>query len=138
MPQWIYVLRGCVVAYLAGVIVFTIIATLDGPASAGESFALSLIFGGLLAIPFAIVALLIWAVLARMRKRVSVLQAAAICAGVFFCVGGVLGFADGGILTLLSALVITPLLGGLFGSVFWFGAFGRQREVQLAFRGPAP
>ena len=131
MPQWLYILRGCVVAYLVGVLIFTVVATIDGPANAGESFGLALIFGGLLAIPFAILALIIWAVLASLRKRVTLLHASAICAGLLLCGATVLGYADGGLPGLLIAAVVAPLIGGIFGAVFWVGAFGLHREVQF-------
>ncbi len=138
MPQWLYVLRGCVFTYLIASLGFGVIALFDGPVQGAEVFGIALIFGGIIALPFAIAALIIWSVLAGMRKRVSVLQAVAISAGVFFLPGVFLALAEGGLYAVLSAVILMPVLGAAFGALFWVGAFGLQREVQFAFREPAP
>lgn len=123
MAQGLRVLRGCFTAYLAGVLV---IGTVNAITERGlEVFGAVAIFGFMLAIPFTIVALILWAVLAKLRVRITAVKAVAICGGVF---------ALATVVT--SGLAPLPLLGSfgvgaLFGMAFWLGAFGFSRVEHL-------
>lgn len=133
--QLLYVFRGCLLAYAFGVLGIgagSMIVEGDGP----EIIWIIALFGLFVLIPFLIVTAIIWAVLAGLEKTVTRRLAAAICAGVFFCFAVLLGYADGGLLGLLAGAVIAPMVGAVFGLVFWIGAFGLRAEMKMAKQMP--
>lgn len=128
--QWLCILRGCLAAYVFGVIVMALGSVIVDQ-SGLEPVGVIALFGAFLLILLSIVAVVIWAVLAGLGKVVTIGQTIAICAGVFFFIGFLLGIADGSLLAIVASLLVAPLIGCVFGAVFWVGAFGRRREMQM-------
>lgn len=129
MPQGLKVLRGCFAAYLAGVLV---IGTVNAISDRGlEVYGATAIFGLVFMIPFTVIALIIWAVLARMQRRVTAKQAVLICGATFGVIGILVAFAEGTLWVSVVALGGAFLIGCGFGVAFWLGAFGLAREVQM-------
>lgn len=131
--QWLNVLRGCFAAYFAGVVVIGGVNAFISDQGA-DSIGAVAIFGLMAMIPFTVIALIIWAVLAGMQRRVSAVKAVLICGAVFAAIGLLLAIADGPILFSLVAPAGAFLTGCGFGTAFWLGAFGFAREVQMGRR----
>lgn len=133
--QLLYIFRGCLLAYAFGVFAVSIgNMVAEGPSF--ESFGIIALFGTIVLLPFLFVVVVIWAILAGLEKTVSRWQAAAMCAGVFFFAAFLLGLAGGGLLGLLAGAVIMPVVGAVFGLIFWVGAFGFRREMPMGTRMP--
>ena len=129
MTQWLQVLRGCFAAYGAGVLVIGGYNALSSGGLAVTGFVA--LFGLLVMIPFSIVALVIWAVLAGRNQRVSMFGGITICAGVFAVFGMIFSTLEGSFTTILFAVAGSLLIGAAFGAAFWLGAFGFERQVVL-------
>lgn len=133
--QLLYVFRGCLLAYAFGVVVMAL-ATMFIDGRGPEAWGIIALFGAFLLVPFLFIVSVIWMVLAGMEKTVTALQAAAICAAVFFCLAVLLGVADGGLPGLLISAIAAPFVGAVFGAIFWIGAFGFRRDMAMGKRMP--
>ncbi|GAB5446667.1 hypothetical protein [Gymnodinialimonas sp.] len=133
--QILYVLRGCLLAYGFGVAVM-MLATMIIDGRGTDALGLTAMIGLVLLIPFLVIVVVIWAVLARLAKTVTITQAAAICAAVFFVLAFLLGLSGNGVPGLLIDAVAYPFAGAIFGTIFWVGAFGLRREMTMGTRMP--
>ena len=125
------VLRGCVAAYIVGVLfnwAGYLIDIRHRPRPAGDiwtDLVFMAVMGGGLALIATILVLALWFVLARRGATVSYRDALTTGAAgtvlVFWLVGN-----------LLPWLLVGVLLGAAFGAAFWLTAFGRRREVTLS------
>lgn len=133
--QWLYIFRGCLVAYAAGVVVITIGSMIvDGDGL--ETFGIIAIFGLFALVPMLIIAFIIWGIMVATSAHVRAWQAMALCAGVFFSISTLLALFDGELLAIFAVSLASPLAGGAFGAAFWWGAFGFRREMAMAKRMP--
>jgi hypothetical protein len=133
--QWLYILRGRFVAYGVAVVVIGGITSI-APGNDASLIAIVAIFGLFAMIPFMMIAFVIWLMLAANRVHVRAWQAVAICSGAFFVMGvfGAIADADGWTSVLVA--LGTPILGAALGAVFWVGAFGFRRKMQMGTRMP--
>ncbi|MAC79630.1 MAG: hypothetical protein CML66_16385 [Rhodobacteraceae bacterium] len=130
--QLLQVLRGCLGAYAAGVLLYSALIALyvwqRTPAvfSAGRNFMMGVVYGGAMALPIVLAVILLWIVLAW--KKVTVTWPVALIAGAFLT-----GLASIPLSHNLNGVVAFALIGMLFGAVFWGTAFGRTTRVRLSF-----
>jgi hypothetical protein len=117
------VMRGCLWALAVGggvhALGFAAIALPDAPASAFWIGILTLVVAGLAAIPFAAVALLTHAFLAKGGKRVLCWVPSLAIASIAFAICGPAGGPD-----ILWFALYCAILGVLTGTAFWLGAVG--------------
>ena len=133
--QALYILRGCLAAYAAGVIVISAGSMVVEGGDVG-TFGVIAIFGLFALVPVLIIAFVIWAILAARRARILMWQAMALCAATFFGLSALAALAGGEILAILAVSGASPLVGAAFGAVFWLGAFGARREMVMGTRMP--
>lgn len=128
--QILSVLKGCLAAFLVGVLFNWAGQLLSSAQGSGlgmgvwDSLWFTIVFGAVLALPLTLAVLALWAVLARRGTTVSYRDALITGAGgtvlVFWAVGNPLLW-----------LLIGVLLGAALGAAFWLAAFGFRREVAL-------
>ncbi|OAN84504.1 hypothetical protein A8B78_06500 [Jannaschia sp. EhC01] len=133
--QALYIFRGCLAAYAAGVIVITL-AMMGTEGDGPEAFGFVALFGLFALVPMLIITFVIWGVLVANSARVKAWQAVALCAAVFFSLSVLAGVADGELLALFAISLTSPLVGAAFGAAFWVGAFGFRKEMTMAKRMP--
>ncbi|MEQ8876989.1 MAG: hypothetical protein RIC49_11335 [Phycisphaerales bacterium] len=125
------VLKGCLAAYLVGVLFNWTGQLLSSAQGSGQgmdmwdSLWFAAIFGAILALPVTVAVLGLWYVLARRSATVSYRDALITGAG-----GTLLVFSAVG--NPIPWLIVGMLLGASFGAVFWLTAFGRRRQVTLS------
>lgn len=133
--QWLYILRGTLVAYGFVILLVAIATLIEGGEAPGAI--VIVVFAGLFAlIPAQIFALIIWGLLVRNHAVITVWQTAGFCAAMFFGLTFLGALADGEFLAGLILTVSSPLVGAIFGAVFWFGAFGFRRQMMMGKRMP--
>ncbi|UWQ97042.1 hypothetical protein K3728_07440 [Rhodobacteraceae bacterium M385] len=128
--QWLYVLRGTLVAYVFGVLLVAIPTLIDGGEAPGAIWLVAF-FGLFALIPLQTVVFVIWGIFAKKQTLVTYRHAMGICAGVFFGLTFLSTLADGEFLVGLVMAVASPIVGAIFGGVFWVGAFGFRKEMQM-------
>ena len=133
--QWLYVLRGTFAAYAFGVLLVAIGTLIEGGAAPGAIWLVAF-FGLFALIPLQIIVFIFWGIMARNKALVTARQAMGICAGVFFGLSLLGALADGEFGVGVVVAVVSPLVGAIFGGVFWAGAFGFRREMQMGRRMP--
>ncbi|WP_421701772.1 hypothetical protein [Aliiroseovarius sp.] len=133
MVQFAFILRGALVAFLIGMLPYTLLGLVyDGwhrPLEhLWEELVVYLLFGGYLSIWITGLIVLIWLPLAAFRKRVpwwiAPLVSTLICAPIFWALTDFQWFGPN----------LGLVFGMLTGSAFWWGAFGRQRVQVMTFR----
>lgn len=133
--QWLYVLRGTLVAYAFALLLIAIPTLIEGGQAPG-AIVIVAFFGLFALIPMQVLVLIIWGILARNKAVVTPWQTAGICAAVFFGLTILGAFADGDILAGIVFTIASPLVGAVFGLAFWFGAFGFRRQMVMGKRMP--
>lgn len=133
--QWLYVLRGTLVAYVFGILLVAIPTLIEGRGAPGAIWLVAF-FGLLALIPLQIFVFVVWGILAKKQALVTYRQAMGICAGVFFGLTFLSTLADGELAVGLMMAVASPSVGAIFGGVFWVGAFGFRKEMQMGKRMP--
>lgn len=133
--QWLYVLRGTLVAYGFAVLLIAIATLIEGGQAPG-AIGIVAFFGLFALIPMQVIVLIIWAGLVQKNAVVTVRHAMVICATVFFGLTILSALADGEVLAGLVFTAISPVVGAVLGAVFWIGAFGFKREMTMGKRMP--
>lgn len=133
--QFLKVLRGCLAAYAAGVIVIFAGMLIFGGAGIEVLLAIA-VFGLFALVPFVVIALVMWSAMAQAQTQVQAVHATAICAGVFFFFAAVGALIDGELPAVLVIVMFSPLVGAAFGAVFWIGAFGFKPSITMGWRMP--
>lgn len=131
--QFIEVLRGCFVAYLGAVLVTGCGMAIDGIFSEmpvvpiAYFFVMIALYGVLIAAVAAVPVFILWLIFAARRLAIPY-WAAPLFGGVEF------GLAFGAMNPTAVSVSIGTVCGSLLGLVFWVGAFGWQRRVQMGWR----
>lgn len=133
--QWLYVLRGTLVAYGFALLLIAIPTLIEGGQAPG-AIVIVAFFGLFALIPMQVIVLIIWAALARNNSVVTHWQAMIICATVFFGLTLLSALADGEVFAGMVLTAVSPLIGAIFGAVFWVGAFGFKRQMTMGKRMP--
>lgn len=133
--QWLYVLRGTLVAYVFAILLVAIATLIEGGQALG-AIAIVAFFGLFALISMQVLVFIIWGLLARSAAVVTVWQTTGICAVAFFGLTLLSAFADGDFLAGLVLTISSPLVGAIFGAVFWVGAFGFRRQMVMGKRMP--
>lgn len=124
------ILRGCFTAYAVLALVFGVLAVLDGPIGP-EVILIVFAVGLVAALPFAVFAVVLWGVLVALGVHLRWWHCLAVGALVFGLSGFALAFMEGERAVIWMAIAAGPLLGAIAGGLFWIGAFGRARSVQM-------
>lgn len=133
--QWLYVLRGTLVAYGFAILLVAIATLIEGGQAPG-AIAVVAFFGLFALIPMQVLVLFIWGLLARSAAVVTLWQTAGICAAAFFGLTLLSAIAGGDFLAGLVLTISSHLVGAIFGAVFWVGAFGFRRQMVMGKRMP--
>lgn len=128
--QWLYVLRGTLVAYVFGILLVAIPTLIEGGEAPGVIWIVAF-FGLFALIPLQIIVFIVWGILAKKQALVTYRQAMGIGAGVYFGLTFLSSLADGDLGVGLVMAVASPILGAIFGGVFWVGAFGFRKEMPM-------
>ncbi len=133
--QILYILRGCFAAYACAVLAIGAAEVIFGEAEIVVIGATA-VFGLFAMIPFSVIALILWSLMAKVQTRVRAFQAVTICAAVFFGFAILGAFFDADFPAVITVGLLSPLMGGALGIAFWVGAFGLRREMTMGWRMP--
>lgn len=129
--QALHILRGCLCAYFAGVVVISLGSILfDG--SDPSILGVTAVFGLIFAVPFIIVAFVIWITFASQNTIIKAWHAVTICAVVFGSAVALVAYGGNPIYLTIIVIPVAGAVGAAFGVAFWIGAFGLQREVLMS------